>query len=513
MPPPRYQHGFEHDVFLSYTHADDQPDGELRWVTKFKNDLKTRLEIVSGRTVDIWRDEEKLGAADRFDGSIAHAVNNSAVMLVVLSPNYFESTYCSQERQEFYKRCAAPAVGLGDKSRIVKIAKFHVELEKYPPELRELLEYKFYVELPATGRYREFHLSEDPVVRDRYKPRIDDVAQEIKDLLQLLEGANSPSNTQVKRRGLVYLAETTSDLEAQRDELRRVLSQMGYEVEPKTELRLLPAQNIRQSVSEAIEKCSLAIHPIGGYYGFVPEGADGKSVIQMQIELAQMDSRNGDLGRIIWVPEGLVPLEDSQKKFLERLRTDYAGRGFEFLERPYHVLTTRIQDKLKSSSSALQQQTSDAPSGVYIVCDNADRALAKNIRSFLFSQGFRVEWTPLSAGQVDLSGNPEHEKLLLRNVAHVVIHGATNDGWIQDRIRELDTHRLRRPASVQAIYLADPHRSDKDEILAAPAILQLNGYTPATLLQALQPLLDQVGATIIPPPAAGGLSQSMGETR
>src|SRR5215813_10502037 len=100
MPPPRFQHGWAHDVFLSYTHVDDKEDAGQRWVTKFTEQLRTRLEMVSGRTIDIWRDEEKLGGADYFNDTIANAVRNSAVLLVVLSPSYFNSDYCQRERVE-----------------------------------------------------------------------------------------------------------------------------------------------------------------------------------------------------------------------------------------------------------------------------------------------------------------------------------------------------------------------------------------------------------------------------
>ena len=99
MSPPRFQHGYAHDVFVSYTHTDDQPDAGRRWVTQFTNDFRARLEIVSGHTVDIWRDEEKLDAADRFNDTIAQAVGGSAVLVVVLSPSYFNSEYCQKETQ------------------------------------------------------------------------------------------------------------------------------------------------------------------------------------------------------------------------------------------------------------------------------------------------------------------------------------------------------------------------------------------------------------------------------
>ncbi len=440
MPPPRFQHGYAHDVFLSYTHTDDQPDAGRRWVTQFMNDLRARLEIVSGHTVDIWRDEEKLGAADRFNDTIAQAVAGSAVLVVVLSPSYFNSEYCQKERKKFYDQARRDGKeSVGEKSRVVKAAKFRVGLERYPPDLRELLEHRFYVEMPGSAVCKEFHLSDEPAIRERYNTKVDDIAQEIAGLLVALE----PTSALEAVKGLIYLAETTSDVEPQRDDLRRHLLQLGYDVQPKTELRLLPAPKIRQFVTETIRKCRLAIHPVGAYYGFVPEGAGGKSVVQIQLELAQMDSRNGDLPRIIWIPEGLIPQEDMQKEFLGRLRTEFAGRGFEFLERPFRALASRVEDRLKTPSG--ETHAAAAPSGIYLVCDSIDRALAKTVKSFLFNQGCQVEWTPVSLGLTDLTGNVEHEKLLRRNSAHLVLHGETSEAWIQDRIRELE--RVRQPGT------------------------------------------------------------------
>ena len=36
--------GFEHDVFVSYAHFDNEPDTqEIRWVSRFQADLKVAL--------------------------------------------------------------------------------------------------------------------------------------------------------------------------------------------------------------------------------------------------------------------------------------------------------------------------------------------------------------------------------------------------------------------------------------------------------------------------------------
>ncbi len=497
MPVQRFQHGFSHDVFLSYTHTDDQPDVGRRWVTQFMKDLRARLEIVSGHTVDIWRDEEKLGAADRFNETIAQAVEKSAVLVVVLSPGYFNSEYCDKERKAFYE-CARidGKESVGGKARVVKAAKFRVSLDRYPSDLRELLEHRFFVETPGSTLCKEFHLSDDPAVRERYNTKVDDVAQEIAGLLAGLEPATSLEPT----KGVIYLAECSSDVERERDDLRRHLLQLGYDVQPKKELRLLPAREIREFVSQTLGKCRLAVYPVGAYYGFVPEGAEGKSVVQIQLELAQMDARNGELGRIIWVPEGLVPQEETQRQFLARLRTEFAGRHFELLERPFRALASRVEDRLKATVRQIEN-TMTPSSGIYLVCHNADRALAKTVRSFLFNQQLEVDWTPISVGMTDLTGNAEHEKLLRRNGAHLVLHGETTDAWLQDRIRELNDKRIGGESPLQAIFLANPPREDKNDILVRD-ITVLNGYSPVTVADALQPFLDEIGGHR-PPNAAG----------
>src|SRR6186713_345985 len=122
MPPPRFAHRFQYDVFVSYAHKDDvvDPSGR-RWVSQFFTDLKARLEQVSGRSIEIWRDD-RLGGADVFDEVIRTRLRSSAVLLTILSPNYFSSTACGEERDAFIE-AAGTALYAGEKARIVKVAK------------------------------------------------------------------------------------------------------------------------------------------------------------------------------------------------------------------------------------------------------------------------------------------------------------------------------------------------------------------------------------------------------
>ena len=125
--------------------------------------------------------------------------------------------------------------------------------------------------------------------------------------------------------------------------------------------------------------------------------------------------------------------------------------------------------------------------GVYLICDKADRALAKSVRSFIFSQRWPIEWTPI--GIDDLAASAEHQRLLARNHGHLVLHGQTSEGWLQDRIRELAAARQDGGPRVQAIYVADPERPDKDDILVHDVEV-LPGYSPASIGASLQPFLQ-----------------------
>jgi hypothetical protein len=171
MPSPRFIHGFENDVFLSYCHKDDETDPSgRRWVSKFESDLRTLLEQNSGRTVKIWRDQ-KLNAADRFDGEIHAQLIRSAMLLPIITRNYLNSEYCGKEWREFLSR----ASDLGNTTRMVKVAKTFVPLEDYPPEFRETNQHSFFVQ-ELNGQYRQYHLHPDPRYEREYAAHVDDGA-------------------------------------------------------------------------------------------------------------------------------------------------------------------------------------------------------------------------------------------------------------------------------------------------------------------------------------------------
>ena len=75
-------------VFISYTWKDDQK--------KLAGDLYGRL-IKKG--IDAWKDDERMHAGAKLPERIATAISDRNVFLCILSNEYYQSTWCSDEFQ------------------------------------------------------------------------------------------------------------------------------------------------------------------------------------------------------------------------------------------------------------------------------------------------------------------------------------------------------------------------------------------------------------------------------
>src|SRR5262249_51614010 len=226
------------DIFISYCHKDDQPfgDGAKRWVSDFHRDLRTRTENYLGRAVTAWRDA-KLSGADVFSDEIEGQLRGSTVLVSVLSPSYLASEWCRREVGVFESAAGGARVGSG--LRIVKVVKTPVpraDLQRVLPLMDTVLGYEFYSVDRESEIVRELFLHPDPEMRRAYWTRIDDVAQAVAHLVAGTEEATRGPETRVVPAAasvdILYLAETTSDVQSERDRLRREFEDRGYRVLP-----------------------------------------------------------------------------------------------------------------------------------------------------------------------------------------------------------------------------------------------------------------------------------------
>ena len=91
------------DLFISYARVDDEPVFGVKWVSMLLRDLRYLLAQKMGRpdAFSIWWDEINLRGNHAVTPEICTAVQQSATMLLVLSPGYLESQWCKQEKDLF----------------------------------------------------------------------------------------------------------------------------------------------------------------------------------------------------------------------------------------------------------------------------------------------------------------------------------------------------------------------------------------------------------------------------
>ncbi|GIS61834.1 MAG: hypothetical protein CM1200mP2_40590 [Planctomycetaceae bacterium] len=113
-----------------------------------------------------------------------------------------------------------------------------------------------------------------------------DLAYEIADAVKKARQSDTTGSGSISQlRKSIYLAEATSDLRDQRENLRREFLEQGHLVYPD---RSLPneLEELETAVQGYLDECDVIVQLIGGRYGFTPEGAD-ESVIVIQNRLAR----------------------------------------------------------------------------------------------------------------------------------------------------------------------------------------------------------------------------------
>ena len=487
---------FEFDVFVSYAHVDNASDDERHksWVAKLHETLDRRLTQLLGKQTRIWRDP-KLKGNDVFEEVLVDRVKRAAVLISVVSPRYVRSEWTIRELNEFLK--AAEQQGglqVRDKSRIFKVLKTPVPLDQQTPPLRSLLGYEFFRMDPDRGGFREFDEQFGPEFGQKFLMKLDDLAQDLKDLLEYVEGAGRvDAHADASAGNAVFLAVTTLELQDERDAIRRDLQQHGYTVLPARTLSPVGTE-VEAELREDLDRCSMSIHLIGNHYSLVPENAT-TSLVEIQNELAIERGERGGFTRLVWIPPGIEVSDPRQLEVIERLRMDpRMGPGADLLEKPLDELRTVIQDALERDRAAKEAPqpspvaTRPASIGipsVYLIYDQRDVAAVTPWADFLFEQGIEVVH-PIFEGD-ESTVRECHEESLRMSDGVVIFDLAAHPLWLRRKfseLRKIPGYGRTKPAPVTAVCLLPPKTSAKEQLRSHEAIVisQWDGLTPGSWL-------------------------------
>jgi len=303
-------------IFLSYARNDDvSPPEDLTkpgFVTALYDQLVYNFRNFGEPAVKVWRDVKRVEGGDQFDEKIMEAISNSAILVVVLSPNWMASEYCRKELNAFAERWRA--VG-GVKERIVVVGKRHVPEDRRPSMLQGQTGYRFYAldDPDDVERQREFFVhgkGEDP----RYLPRVDELSGFLSRRSRNLGGKLSEPTRQPGKT--VYLAKSAPDMDGAYARLVEELLQAGCRVLPEPNEDIPPRTAI-DFVDKNLSQADLAIHLLGEEPGYTPQRTDPIVKLQLaraarRLAEAGAGSKAGPFQRIIWAPKVLDSQEGEQ---------------------------------------------------------------------------------------------------------------------------------------------------------------------------------------------------------
>lgn len=462
---------FETDVFISYAHIDNVPlmEGEKKgWISNFHETLTKRLvQLMGSRKINVWRDK-KLNGNDFFGDEIVDQLHKSAIMISILSPGYIKSEWCMKELKEFNK-AAENGIGtrIDNKSRIFKVIKTPIPEDEHPGEIAQNIGYNFFIKKSTEN---EIELSQycDSNHIQIYKNRLEDIARDVCDLLKKIKQSDEPVIPPQEDKIKIYLADTSSYLEEQREIIKRELLERGFEVLPDCRLPLIESE-FKKKVENFLDQSKLSIHVVGGSYGMVPEDSR-KSIVALQNELAIEKSKTGKLKRLIWIPSDCaIDIEDErQKNFIHQVRTDRETQfGADMFEKPVKDFKNALHDKLESIVENGGGNGGPPPGvrQVYLICDLRDLNDITDLEDCLYKREFDV---------IPPAFEGEEEKLMQDHWDHletcdavIIYYGWGNDLWLRAKLRDIwkiAGYGRTRPIYVKAIFLAPPVTPVKEHV-------------------------------------------------
>jgi len=507
-PPVDPKELAQSDVVITYADLDDQPvmASHQGWISQLHQNLQVRVAQLSGMQVAVVKQPGAATSTER-DAEILKQVPHAKTVISVLSPPFIRSNGCHRIVEAFWKKASESGLlQVNNRSRLLSIVKTPVDHKDLPPEIRSLyaglVPYEFFERDRDTGRLREFDVAFGDAAIQRFHERVYDVAYDISQVLKYL---GETSQTSVKRTAnpkTIFLAATTSDLDPQRDQLRRELLELGHEVLPKQPLPLVASELI-SVVQSCLKQADIAIHFVGEHFGLVPEATD-LSVVALQNQVAAQFCDSSSLKRLIWIPKGLHPRDERQASFIRQLESEPRSvTGAELiadtLENLKVLIRTRWEREQAQNAKPANPPTANGVPRVYLICDQQDEQAVEALEDFFYAQGIEVSLPGFEANEADV------QQIHIQNLrdcdAALIYYGAAGMHWVDFKIRDLQKaagYRDSRPISSSAVFLAPPfnHRKERFKSLTVEVIRQPSETFEPALLESFVESLRQAKVNV-----------------
>jgi hypothetical protein len=528
-----YVPGFKYDIFISYAHIDNDPliQGVPGWVDFFEQLLRKSLRVELGAEVEIFRDAQ-LNGFEQFSEQLGQALEQSAVLLALISPRYIKAEWCLWELREFQKRTGG--------GRLIKVVKtsiegksFRLDGQELLTSVKDVLEHRMYYEDERSGR----HIDLQPELKNRDIPdfvdKVNAICEDLDHLFRHMRGAASPLNLPAPASALpvvpvpistattpapnpipapppappsptavqsnlnptgaaelpaVYLAEPAKDQVENHRLIKSELQQFKFRVLPDQPLPT-DAAEFNTVVQQYLEQAKLSVHLLGESYGGILDvDVEERSKPHIQYDLATALAQAKRLTQLVWLPPGLTLKAGSQQ---ERFVTQVKNNTPELLQVKLEDLKTEIHKKLKPPLKDIWAELAGDPVTVCLFCHEQDFAQVGPLFSYLkLEEAYKVK-LPLQ----DQEPPEKYKQLLQSSDAVLLYYGAADEEWfgnIWRVIQKLSATGRTKPLLAKAIYIGESMTKEKD-LLNSSDPLVLKNYAPFTP-ETIAPFIQRIRA-------------------
>jgi len=362
--------GFEYDIFVSYRHNDNQYDG---WVSEFVEKLRKELVATVKDKLTVFFDEnpsDGLLESHQVDQSISSKIN-AVIFIPIISQTYCDTKSFAWNNEFLLFSKAATSDHLGREvrlvngnvaSRILPIRIHEIEtedtqlLEEVLQGVLRSIDFIYY----AQGVNRPLRPKDDDRLDNLnntvYRNQINKVANAIKEIMLGVKLLDSKSQASERPKGnsqsiptqvaamprwynttvpsdirvavmdiqqpTVFLAWTSNDLKAKREEMAMILSRAGFLVIPNSDCPSSD-EEFKNSVEKNLEAATCSLHILSGEFGRRFEEDDTVSFPKYQFELAKTKSAGPDskFSTFVWHLENSdKSAKPQQEEFINNIR-------------------------------------------------------------------------------------------------------------------------------------------------------------------------------------------------
>lgn len=473
------------DIFLSYCWNDnteteqlDEKKQPLGWAAYLERRLAKMVTMYRGVKTDVWRDATDMRGNFQLSKDVYLALDDSRLLVAVLSESYLRSDWCPDEFDRFRSRVKGEPHPDQWKRRIFHL--FRTPVANPTPEIADAKHYEFFLRRSNADKdHVPFEPNPSSDLKSDFDSRITELASDIAKELAPAAGAASA--------GVVYLASPSADLQLRFISLRTELKDRNFDLRPDP---ALPPAGFAEAVRAQLAQSNCCIFPIGAETMPAVEGADPCET-ELQLALDACDPVQRPV--LVWLPPKSA---DSASSLVRDLIAGKIARpGLEVRRSEFpHFKTDMLQWlkalREKQIAAATAKKSLARGALVYDLCDSADAIRARAEFALQGMPGVRLS-------RPDFQGEPAElraaERQQLEEAPFVLLFcGASSEEWLAAKRANLKANPGRPNRKVGALLIDDgrPFKHDAAAELGTAALLVKPGeLDDAELTKWLQTLL------------------------